>query len=167
LEWQAPASGGGMTLLQSGNLSGSTVSLSTISSSYIHLYLQINDYYASSNGALLIRPNGDSTGYLNWGQGNSAATYYTGTISTSNLNLEDQVKNADNNNTLALFIFDYTNTVTPKLTNLFGKMTNDGNNTRVYNNGGYTNGNTAISSIDIIAGAGTFSGGSYKLYGVK
>jgi hypothetical protein len=156
-----------MTLLQSGNLSGSVVTLSTISADYIHLYLQINDFYPSSNSGMLLRPNDLTSGYLNYGDGNSAGSVFSGTASTSNSHWEDSVKNADNNNAISFFIWDYANTVATKTAQVYSKFTNDGNNTRISQLISLIPTTSVISSFTITTVSGTFSGGSYKLYGVK
>lgn len=167
LKWAAPASGGGMTLLQSGNLSGSVVTLSAISADYVDLFLQINDFYPSTNSGMLLRPNDLTSGYLCRGAGNAAGTTFEGTVSTSNVNFEDQIKNADNNNAISLYIYDYANTVANKNCFLNNQFVNSGNNAVIAMIVAKVPTTNAISSFTITTVSGTFSGGSYKLYGVK
>jgi hypothetical protein len=57
LKWATPAAGG-MTLLASGTLSGTTTTLSSISSSYNNLILQVDAYYESGSS------NSPSPGYV-------------------------------------------------------------------------------------------------------
>ena len=65
--WAAPAAGGGMTLINSGGttLTGAGITISSIPSTYKHLFVLIeNVYFASNNGALYLRPNASgSTNY--------------------------------------------------------------------------------------------------------
>jgi len=166
LKWAA-AGGGGMTLLQSGNLSGAVVTLSSISADYVHLYLQINDFFPSTDSGMLLRPNNLTSGYLCRGSGNAAGTAFDGTVSTTNVNFEDSVDNTDNNNGLSLFIYDYTNTVANKNCFLNTNFVSGAGSAYIAMIVAKVPTTSAISSFTITTVSGTFSGGSYKLYGVK
>ena len=163
----AGISAGGMTLLTSGNLSGSVVTLSSISADYIHLYLQINDFYPSTDSAMYLRPNDLTSGYLNLGDGNSGGTAFEGTASVINSHWEDSIKSADNNNAISFFIWDYTNTIATKTAQVYSKFPNASNVMRISQLISLIPTTSAISSFTITTVSGTFSGGSYKLYGVK
>lgn len=61
LKWVTPTSGGGMTLLSSTTLSGSSTTISSISQDYTDLYLFCNNASISSNAGFFIYFNGDTT----------------------------------------------------------------------------------------------------------
>jgi len=60
--WSTPASGGGMTSLASGSLTGGALTLSSISSSYNELWLYISNAYSASANAFYIGFNNITTG---------------------------------------------------------------------------------------------------------
>ena len=67
LKFATPAAAGGMTLINTGGtaLTGAGITISSIPSTYKHLFVLIeNVYFASNNGALYLRPNASgSTNY--------------------------------------------------------------------------------------------------------
>jgi hypothetical protein len=73
----------------------------------------------------------------------------------------------DTNNTIHTFIRDYTNTTCRKLAFVQGFLLNDGSQQVVYMANRVIPNTSAITSILIALSNGTWSGGSYKLYGVK
>ncbi len=62
LKWAAPASGG-MTLLSTTNLSGTTTTISNISQSYTNLFIVVQNPYLNSADALVMKPNGAQAGH--------------------------------------------------------------------------------------------------------
>lgn len=58
--WAAPASGGGMTLIETLALSGSSVTSSTIAGTYTDLQIIIRDSYSNNGSAYSMRLNGDT-----------------------------------------------------------------------------------------------------------
>ena len=169
LAW-ATASGG-MTSLASGSLSGASVTLSSISGSYNNLVLVLRDFYASSNFSLYITVNSvadytfvqHSTNNTS-GAGSSINTEVGQIVFvTSNA----QMLNSDNNNFATVNFFDYANTVSRKcIQSDSGYLTSTSVKQSALNFG-HANMSAAISSITIATSAGTFSGGTYILYGVK
>jgi hypothetical protein len=68
LKWATPAAGGGMTLISTTTMSGGTVTLSSIPTTYKHLLITIvgAKINADTNNGLLMRFNGDSGSNYNY-----------------------------------------------------------------------------------------------------
>lgn len=161
----------GMTVLASGSLSGSIVTLSSISGAYKNLQLVMRDFYPSTTTSTSIRLNGNtSTVY----QGNG--TYYglTGPISGV-VTLSDTVMEvtqtasaaADNNNCIVLNIFDYAGTSSNKACQSISSTVSATYGAFTNNLGWSFKSTTAITSLSMFPNSGTFSGGTYILYGVN
>ncbi len=169
LAW-ATASGG-MTSLASGSLSGASVTLSSISGSYNNLVLVLRDFYASSNFSLYITVNSvaDYTFVQHSTNTTSGAGSNTNTevgqivFVTSNA----QMLNSDNNNFATINFSDYANTVSRKCIQSDSGYLTSTSVKQTAQNFGHANMSAAINSITIAPSAGTFSGGTYILYGVK
>ena len=174
LKWATPASGGGMTLLASGTLSGASVSLSSIPATYVDLKLYINNPYIAAGGPAELQMTFNATTtavYSRWaGHTNNTVTFRPG--GTTYFTLGD---NAD----FPLYTTQYyssTNVVIPYYagTNnqkgiVWSMQDYTGSWPSMGGTGGTQNAfNTvAISSIEIKTASSTFSGGTYALYGVK
>jgi len=171
LKWATPA-GGAYTSLATGSLSGSAVSISSISSSYTDLYLQIRGSNLSTNASERIRPNGATTGYMTGGFSGSTAGFLGYQEENNgiymNLPATDTNKSGITTNEYVLYFWDYANTTTHKAIVSYRlpwvTTTNRGAAAMSITRFGST---SAISSIDITVDSGTFSGGTYTLYGVK
>jgi hypothetical protein len=61
LTWTTPAAGGGLTLLSTTSLTGSSVTVSSISQSYKNLFIYIKDVTSPAVGAVTLRLNGITT----------------------------------------------------------------------------------------------------------
>lgn len=164
LKWATPSSGG-MTSIASGSLSGSSVVLSSISASYLSLRLVLRDVIPSTATQIMMRFNGDTANnYMN------ADTSLAGTAKTFNeslMSIGNQVFTTSD----SLFVVeipDYANTVTFKLVKslAFSQNAVTPNYNLISNRSAYKSA-SAISSITLFPDTGTFSGGTYELYGVK
>jgi hypothetical protein len=60
LKWATPAAGGGMTLISTTALTGTTITISSIPASYKNLQIIISDVACASNNSLTIKPNNTS-----------------------------------------------------------------------------------------------------------
>jgi hypothetical protein len=154
-----------MTLISTTTLSGSSVTLSSIPSTYKNLQLIVRNFDPSADGyGLSVRVNGDS----------GANRHFTSfTFDTSNQAFNDTLwtfGNADNgtaNGLLVFTLFDYTNTNTWKLAHNISVVNSE------YNNANLTmqqthhayNQTNAITSLDLSVLTGTFTG-TVLLYGV-
>jgi hypothetical protein len=158
---------GGMTLISTTTLSGATTTLSSIPQTYNLLYLVIKNVQNSGVTTLRYYVNGVTTTNYSSSSSYSASnqTWSTGYLSLINA----AFPNSANVNFAALTIDDYTNTTTWKkfvswcLTPNNGTPTNF-NYDRIE---GFHNLTSAISSITFYPTAGTHTGGTVLLYGVK
>lgn len=168
LKWQAPASGGGMTLLSTTTLSGSSTTISSISGAYVDLVIYIYGITSSNADYVQIKPNGSS----------SLATYMAtkqdgvvnterGTSIYSN-STEYFINSSGGNNAFTLQINNYASTSARKpFTHHYIYEDSAASTVR----GGFQIGglatNSAISSLEISRNSGTFSTGTVLIYGVK
>jgi hypothetical protein len=167
--WQ-PVSAGGMTLISTTALSGASISLSAIPSTYKNLQLVVRNFLpATDNQSFVIRVNGDATANRHFSVPSSTAPSSSAFNLTGwNTNLIGQ-DNAVTQSIIVWDIFDYTNTVTWKTARAqFG-----------YNNAAttanvsfelshyYYNQINAITSLDLLPSSGNFTSGSVLLYGIS
>jgi hypothetical protein len=166
-EWATPSSGG-MTVITSGTLSGAAVNLTSIPSTYNDLYLVLtNATTSATNKAIYLRFNNIST----------ANTYYAqnGTVQAFDATFGDTeftigaYGTGTSNSLIFTYIPSYANSTTRKLA--YGQEFRNGatTNTDIVWRWrlGLHSPTTAISEINILPESGTFSSGSYTLYGVK
>jgi hypothetical protein len=161
---------GGMTLISTTALSGASVSLSAIPSTYKNLQLVVRNFLpATDNQSFTVRVNGDSGANRHFSVPSSTApssSAFNLTVWNTNLIGQD---NAVTQSIIVWDIFDYTNTVTWKSARAqFG-----------YNNAAttanvsfelshyYYNQTTAITSLDLLPSSGNFTSGSVLLYGIS
>jgi hypothetical protein len=169
--WATPSSSGGMTSIASGSLSGSALTLTSISGSYKDLRLVIRDYNASAAGDFLVRAN-SVTDYTN------IRMYTTDTAGTS-INTVSGLANdylfvggaayasGDNNNSLMLDVYDYADTTSNKLFRVLNKYRSNAPVAQVSMGQGAINTSSAITALTFTLSSGTFNGGTYILYGVN
>jgi hypothetical protein len=171
LSWGS-ISAGGMTVLASGTLSGSAVNLSSISGSYNNLQLEVYNMTSSTSSSVQITINGLSS---NYGQ----STYFHANGSAGNSGYASSTawgwspastwSATDTANHLSMTFFNYATASKASIAESNLTYLYDGGATRAFFMGVHTNHqiNAAITSISINSQFGTFSGGSYVLYGVK
>ena len=178
LKWATPASGGGMTLLNSGgtSLSGASTTVSFTSTGYINLQIQIkNAYLNGDQNGFSLRVNGDtgsnysSMRYMNYGT--TPNVEGSNQITQTDIILANRLGSASSPpykvGSVVLNIFRPTDTDYFFLTwDSSGTNANVANTWYVKGTGIY-DGSAAISSITILAAAGSFSGGTIYVYGVK
>lgn len=173
LAWASPASGGGMTSLASGSLSGSTVSLTSISGSYKNLQLVVRNIQFNQDAYFGFRINTSSTSIYNsvLTEENSNNTYTNTGLETGAFYLTYTTPcNYNSPNQSAIInIYDYASSASFKLADgaFVGRNNSDTYNYSANFNGAYLS-NSAITSVQICAlGGETFSSGTYELFGVK
>jgi hypothetical protein len=166
-EW-ATASSGGMTLISTTTLTGASVTLSSIPSTYKDLRLVIRNYLpATDNAQLYVRFNGDSTANRYSQRSSQFNTQLQYTLSEVNLPLD--MDNGSSQGLYNIIIPDYTNTTTRKLFNYLC-YANDTTTTADFRYAwgfGLYNQISAISSITLLPDNGNFTSGSALLYGVS
>jgi hypothetical protein len=164
LKWATPATGA-YTSLASGTLSGTEVSLTSISGSYVDLYLVVNNPFVNVTTPLAYRVNATAgSGY----QTNRIVTTST-TITGDNLKSyfsptanQTSLPTSSDNVSSTLYIRNYAATgyKTINSTYIDSTQANFANNFALVT--------AAITSIQIrTVGGNTFNGGTYTLYGVK
>jgi hypothetical protein len=173
--WVAVGGGssGGMTSIASGSLSTGTLTLNTISGSYKNLQLVVRDWYPSVDAALNLRLNNASAGNSYSATGsywNGASTVNFGSLGTSAPLTSQSCDGANYRNAIVIDIPDYTNTTANKLINVVSGYVEPAavqyyveRSTTMWND----TTPAAVTRIDLILSTGTFSGGTYILYGVN
>jgi hypothetical protein len=167
-EWQTSSSGG-MTLISTTSLTGSSITLSSIPSTYKDLRLDVRNFYSSTDGgALLIRLNGDSGS-------NRYKTFQTAPSTTNSswpgnaLSISEGQDNAVADGLIVNKLYDYANSTTYKMVETRTITVNEDTpaNLNFTSYMGFYNQTDAISSIVIYTNGTAFSGGTALLYGVK
>ena len=165
----ANQSSGGMTLLSTTTLAGSSTVISTISQDYLQLYIEIIGAYNSAATDFRMRLNADTATNYNYGVNggvnagaetrdvNAGSYVELGTIT----NLADQAYR----NSASIYLTNYVSTGTKQGSwNLMGVAS--GNVNHWLGTFKYI-GASAISSITLFPATGTFTDGTVKIYGVK
>lgn len=167
VEWAAPSSGG-MTLLSTTTLSGTSTAITSIPSTYNTLQISWELVNLSSNDDLKLLPN------------NTANTFYgiymkdnNGITATTAMNLldlfitPDGFKSANTTNAGTIIIQNYASSTAYKPFQYYGHSKAGAAATRdTVMGGGVWASNTAISSL-YFTSPSSVSGGTVRLYGVK
>jgi len=167
LKWATPSTGGGMTVLASGSLSGASVVLSSISSSYNNLQLVVRNFTPSTTqNNLTIRVNGVSTTSYRRVTGTSEANT---SFNETQVDVGESGQKGSSSDALHVITFyDYTNAVTRKFWDFMSVQNPPtATNINAIHQFGITSGTAAISSITMLSGSGNLASGDYILYGVK
>lgn len=163
LKWASPSSGS-LTSLATGTLSGASTTISGISGSYTHLQLVIGNYFASVDSYLGIEFNGTASVY--------GRTTNDTTGALNNVEIDCGVgggmDSTAKNNMFVMNIYDYTSS-NNKIGNYIA--VNRRYDDTTWGFGTYmwaARITSALTSIKMITvSGGTWSGGTYTLYGVK
>ena len=166
LKWAAVAAGG-MTLLDSGTLSGASVTTATLATTYNNLLVYLVDFLPATDSATMrIRFNGDSGS--NYRSTTTVSMTFEGFTDTSG-QVSSNCDNAVTQNLSEISIPNYANTVTWKFAFCNDLVVNPSTTTN-FNAGnrkvfwGNTN---AITSITFLYSSGDHTSGNYYVYGVK
>jgi hypothetical protein len=166
MKWAAAASGGSMTLLSTTTLTGASTTVSSIDQTYTHLYFVLENARGSVDSQLGIAFNGDTT----------AGNYQTAAIrvfsSTAQLNHEQRqitgsgIDNVTQASQINATIYNYTAATFHTMTTAYSITTDVpgfGSGMSVTGH----NGTSAITELAFSVGAGSWSAGTVKIYGVK
>ena len=169
LKW-ATSAAGGMTSIANGSLSGTTVTLSSISADYVDLYLVLNNVSVSNNAAkLTVKIDGATSNY--WYQGTntqSGSTYTDAGAGTIQWSLDQSISSVSTGNTFYLYVRNYTTTDTNKNFNFQGTFNNSTvGNLAIFGAGGLATESSVESLSFTLNSTYTFDAGTYRLYGVK
>jgi hypothetical protein len=168
LKWATPAAGG-MTLLSTTTLSGTSVVLSSINQTYTNLFLEVYGITLTPNdGQFRFGINGNTSAFLRGsriyqtGSSSPVTEYVNGYASYNNLTKTDA------NNTFNMLITDYTNTSAYKQVNIDGYYQGGGAGWQETISAFYTINKDAITSLTILNNsAPSFAGGTARLWGIK
>jgi len=187
LKWAA-ASAGGMTLISTVNASAaSSVSFTSIPTTYKHLLLIWEEVFQNSflNYYWSVRFNNDSGSdyrfrgiYYNDAASPQntnfisadATTAFGGNYKYSPIMPTDSVDNEQMNSYGSMWIYDYANTTTPKQCDLISSSQSGGDNVYLYVNfqGVYRDSaELAVTQIDFVRSHTQTLTGTFKLYGVS
>jgi hypothetical protein len=166
LAWTTPTSGGGMTLLSTTALSGSSTTISISPSGYNALKIVISGVNLSANASLRMALNGvtnlTDTAMNYWGPSGAAVgdlSWYWNSYIT--------MKSANTNNVFQITVDDPASTTKFKALDYSGGLIESGGGKYAINGGGSFGSTTDISSAVFTPSTGTFSGGTVLIYGVK
>ena len=153
---------GGMTLLSTTTLSGSSVVISSIDQTYNSLMVVVqNPYLASGTGTLTLRPNSTSaSAAISAAYNNAVSSAFTELYGFS-----DPVTSTSGSFSYCLQLHTYANSSFFKPFIWFGGRATAG--TGNFIGGGTINQSSAITSLQVTVSAGSFSGGTVLIYGVK
>jgi hypothetical protein len=179
---QVPAAQtGGMTLLSTTTLSGSTTTISGIPTGYINLFAIFRDQSSGDNTSLRMRINGDSGAetHMNFVQSGNPGSATFNTAATTFFQIGDAYTTGTNYEfgTAMITFFDYANTTGWKTWSSLGLHTRQGSDSTTSPRfdlewGAYTGGSglgdtSAITSLVFIPSTGSGLQGTVLLYGVK
>jgi hypothetical protein len=167
LAW-ATSTSGGMTSIASGSLSGSSLVLSSIAGTYKNLQLVVRDLYGSNNADLRLTFNSIADyDFGNWDNRNGTTTIQSYIAQATYLPNYYNLSPSDNNNALMINVYDYANTSAFKLLDSQIAYKNVDNVRELTKAWGVSKATAAVTSITLAISVGTFSGGTYELFGVK
>ena len=163
----ATASSGGMTLINTGGtaLSGSSVSIGSIPSTYTNLYMIIVGFKPATNTTDIRMTFNNSTSSYSW-----SATGGTGTFNQPSAKLTDGGQSSSNDNSLiSVEIPSYANSTTWKFGNSNALSSNAASSSGwlITRYMAVWNGTSSISSIQLVPSAGNFTSGTAYVFGVK
>jgi len=165
--WAAPAGGGGMTLLSTTTLSGTSTTISSINQTYNNLlFLGINLSTSNSAGCW-IKPNGASNcDYCGTVQVTTTRSNFGFNATQLYFGLSEDMSASNANNNVAISIFNYASTTAnQKPLSMVSRLITGGAKTTVTAGGGIDTA-SAISSIEVGTNSGNLTG-TVLLYGVK
>jgi hypothetical protein len=167
LKW-ATAASGGMTLLSTTTLSGSSTTVSGINQTYTDLYVIIFGITTSTTTYPTLKPNNSTTLFTGVQLDNTAPTtvFNRAALDLTTGSLNSYVS-SNANNCFAMDISNYASTSAVKSINGSGGFITSPTNARGFSYHGYLETTSAISSMVIMTNGGTFSTGTMLIYGVK
>ena len=158
---------GGMTSIASGSFSGSLVTISGISQSYKNLVLVLRGVQQSVAGDLLLRLNNVSTSIYNGTYVRSQSATLFNKATGTYWSLEDLGTVNGNASTGVITINDYASATAHAVTLATQDPSTNGRGTWATLGNSTSGLIAAITRIDLSVASGTFSSGTYILYGVN
>jgi hypothetical protein len=168
----AVASGGGMTSIASGSLSGASVVLSSIPATYNQIFLELKNFHPTANGySVQVTVTGQTSGYVGVKVVNSNGSISTAAQPTTELTglILEAIKNDANEYAYgSVWCSNYADTTAKKVFQVQGTVkqyTNTFLRGWAFSELDYPT--SAISSLTIATSGTTFAGGTYVLWGIK
>lgn len=165
VEWTT-ISAGGMTLLSTTTLSGSSTTISSISGSYVDLVAYIVADRPAAAAGLYITHNGNTSNYSRWG--NQQGSNFGG-ASESNLLGAYSATSTTNDSNFTQIVFPYYSATNNRKMAIMNRsfLVNAGGRENIQQQGYYYGDTAAITSLKFEFTGSSFSGGTVYLYGVK
>lgn len=165
--WATPSSSGSHTLLSTTTLGTATTTVSSISQSYKHLYIEILGIDTSNFNPTINYQCNSTNLVFNATQAaaTTGANYYTtgGTVG----NTQNYGGNYGSSyNKTAIHIYDYTDAVNPKVGTFNQRWINEGGAPILFN-GQLVTGTAAVTTFSMVVSTGSYDGGTIKIYGVN
>jgi hypothetical protein len=173
LKWAAPASGGGMTLLNSGSttLSGTTTTFNITTTGYKHLFVVLKDIYTAAEGTSFnLRINGDSDGDYYHAFNYQFGTTTAGDAADGATSFPIQFRTSSTNGSYffvsgAFWLMQVQDSTTHICNWQVHGHSNSGTGQTVTNGSGFYRASAVVSSISFVSGQ-SVSGGEAFIYGV-
>jgi hypothetical protein len=170
----AGPAGGSLTLLSTTTASGSSTTVSGISTAYTNLQIKLFDVYGSSaTSSMSLRFNSDSGGNYHGGFmypiGTTASTPFVGFRAATEHQFGQITAGtgAGDKAQAIIDIYDYNLTGSKFLTSSLYVNTNSGSQSSMWSSVGNYVGSSGITSLTLLTNGGTYSGGTIQIYGVK
>lgn len=165
VSWGTPAAGS-LTLLSTTTLSGSSVTISSISQSYTNLFIYVNGLTNATSTNPRLRINNTNLTSVSGVDESGTARANNGDIRILSGFAYD-LSSSQDINSAALIIYNYSSTTQYKPFSLSCGANYAGWGTGGSTFAGHYRETTAVSSIVLNANAGSFTGGTVKIYGVN
>lgn len=165
LKW-ASSSSGGMTLLSTTTLSGTSTTVSSISQSYKDLYVLVVNQ-VGGGGQILLKPNNLSNAYGSGATSNNGGTSSFYTIYNDQLGTNAYANTNNTTNFYQVYINNYASTTAYKPFQYQGGHLTDANVRHNAFSIGYLQSNDAVTSIVVNRESGSFTAGTIYVYGVS
>lgn len=162
----ATLAGGGMTLLSTTTLSGSSTTISSISGDYVNLLAFIVADRPAAAAGLYITHNGNTSNYSRWG--NQQGSNFGGASESTLLGAYSATSTTNDSNFTSILFPYYSATNNRKMAIMNRSfLVNAGDRNNIQQQGYYYGDTAAITSLKFEFTGSSFSGGTVYLYGVK
>jgi hypothetical protein len=155
-----------LTSLETGTLTGASVTTSTLSGSYRDLYVVIKNLQPATDAtSLRMRFNGDANTRYN--ASNNVGS--TSAFDESSMGLTGNIDNGTSNGLIRMTIPEYANTTTWKFVDVVAIYNDSTTATSVgyRRQYGFYNQTSAITTLTFFMSSGNLTSGTYTVYGVK
>jgi hypothetical protein len=169
LKW-ASASSGGMTLLSTTTLSGTSTSITSIDQTYVDLIIRIYDPIINGAGGISATLNSNSAANtyqrVDVQSFNGSNTAITGASAASFAPYTSSMSNTSKKNFIEITIPSYTDTSINKVIKIYNCVEQGSDVVAQYGTTNFRS-TTAVSSIQINTNATSWNSGTVRIYGVK